>query len=107
MRERIGQHANVADIRGRGLFVGIELVRDRSDNTPYDRKLKLAERYKANAMKNGLLCYPTGGTVGGEAGDHILLAPPFIITSAEVGELVELIDKTLRETIAEVDAAVA
>ncbi len=89
--ERLGNHANVGDIRGRGLFRGIELVADRATKEPFDPALKLHGLVKSQAMDRGLICYPAGGTADGVKGDHILLAPPFIIEQAQIEELVNLL----------------
>ena len=103
LRQRLGQHPHVADIRGRGLFVGIELVADRTTKAPFPRVKKVAEGFKKQAFANGMLCYPTGGTADGIIGDHIMLAPPLIITSDEVNEIVEIVERTLNETIAKIE----
>ncbi len=87
--DRLGNHAHVGDIRGRGLFRGIELVADRATKEPFDPALKLHAGIKAQAMERGLICYPGGGTADGVKGDHILLAPPFIIEEPEIDELVD------------------
>jgi adenosylmethionine-8-amino-7-oxononanoate aminotransferase len=79
----------VGDIRGRGLFRGIELVADRSTKEPYDPTLRVHATLKADAMERGLLVYPMGGTLDGRRGDHILLAPPFTCTPAEINLIVE------------------
>ncbi|MFU8898032.1 MAG: aspartate aminotransferase family protein [Roseinatronobacter sp.] len=82
-----GQHAHVGDIRGRGLFQAIELVEDRQTKAPFDPSRKLHARIKAEAMARGLMVYPMGGTIDGVRGDHVLLAPPFIVTAADVAEI--------------------
>jgi adenosylmethionine-8-amino-7-oxononanoate aminotransferase len=87
--ERFAAHPNVGDIRGRGLFVGVELVRDRASRAAFDSELKLHARVKAEAMANGLMVYPTGGTVDGRSGDHVLIAPPFIVSEAQLDEIVD------------------
>jgi len=97
--ERFGNHPHVGDIRGRGLFRGLELVADRASKTPFDPGAKLHARVKREAMARGLMCYPMGGTVDGAAGDHVLLAPPFIIDESHV----EAIAGTLSEAV---DAAI-
>jgi adenosylmethionine-8-amino-7-oxononanoate aminotransferase len=89
LTERFGNHRHVGDIRGRGLFRGIELVADRATREPFDPALKLNARIKAEAMQRGLICYPMGGTIDGERGDHVLLAPPFIVTSKQVDMIVD------------------
>ena len=87
--ERLGQHANVGDIRGRGLFIGLEMVADRTDKTPFDPKLKVHARIKKAAMERGLAVYPAGGTVDGICGDHVLVAPPFIVNEHDVDQIVD------------------
>ena len=102
LTERFGNHPHVGDIRGRGLFVGIEFVADRITKKAFKPALKLHAKIKAAAMREGLICYPGGGTVDGAEGDHVLLAPPFIITSAELDELVEKLGKSVDAALAEV-----
>ena len=82
-------HPHVGDVRGRGLFHAIELVADRATKQPFDPVLKLHGKVKKAAMDSGLLCYPMGGTIDGVRGDHVLLAPPFIISDAELDQLIE------------------
>jgi adenosylmethionine-8-amino-7-oxononanoate aminotransferase len=89
LKNRIGSNPIVGDIRGRGLLIGIELVEDRATKRPFAPALKLHGKVKAEAMKRGLLVYPMGGTIDGERGDHVLLAPPFIATRAELDAIVE------------------
>lgn len=86
---RLGQHPHVGDIRGVALFQGIELVRDRETKEPFDPSDKVNARLKKAAFDAGLICYPMGGTLDGQRGDHVLLAPPFIITDAQVEELAD------------------
>jgi adenosylmethionine-8-amino-7-oxononanoate aminotransferase len=84
-----GGHPHVGDIRGRGLFMAIELVEDRASKAPFDPALRLHARIRAEAMARGLMVYPMGGTIDGKRGDHVLLAPPFIVTPAEIDIIVE------------------
>jgi len=91
----LGQHAHIGDLRGRGLFRGIELVADRDTKTPFDPGLKIHTKIKSAAMAEGLMCYPAGGTVDGRSGDHILLAPPFIITDDQIDELVTKLTRAI------------
>ncbi|CAG4919103.1 aspartate aminotransferase family protein [Paraburkholderia gardini] len=88
LRGHYAQHPHIGDVRGRGLFVGVELVRDRETKTPFDATLKLHARIKAEAFQRGLMVYPMGGTVDGKNGDHVLLAPPFICTEGDIGNIV-------------------
>ncbi len=94
-----GQHPNVGDIRGRGLFRGIELVADRDGRTPFDPAKGVAGRLKKAALAEGLICYPMSGTRDGKNGDHILLAPPFIIEDAQIDELVVKLKRALDAVI--------
>lgn len=95
LNERLGQHAHVGDIRGRGLFAGIELVRDRDSKDPFDPDQKIAAKIKAAAMEAGLICYPGTGTADGRRGDHILLAPPFILDDAQMDEVLDKLERTI------------
>jgi hypothetical protein len=89
LREMLGEHPNVGDIRGRGLFIGIEFVEDRQSKKPFDPSLKLHNKIQTTAMASGLLCYGMGGTVDGQYGDHVLIAPPYIINETQEAELLE------------------
>ncbi|MBB3189772.1 aspartate aminotransferase family protein [Halomonas cerina] len=93
--DRFGDHPHVGDIRGRGLFQGLELVADRADKTPFAPSRKLNAAIKRAAMEAGLMCYPMGGTIDGQRGDHILLAPPFILEESHLDELVDKLDTAL------------
>jgi adenosylmethionine-8-amino-7-oxononanoate aminotransferase len=97
--ERCGSHAHIGDIRGRGLLMGLELVADRDSKLPFDPALKLHARIKKAAMEQGLMCYPMGGTVDGRTGDHILLAPPFILEDAHLDEIVDKLESAVRNAI--------
>ena len=88
LEDTLGNHPNVGDIRGRGLFRGIELVQDRATKATFDPSKKLHAKIKANAFERGLICYPMGGTIDGLNGDHVLLAPPFIMDDAQIDEVV-------------------
>jgi adenosylmethionine-8-amino-7-oxononanoate aminotransferase len=88
LQQAFGDHPHVGDIRGRGLFWGIELVADRASKRWLDPALQLHARIKREAMAEGLMVYPMGGTVDGRCGDHILLAPPFIASEDELGQIV-------------------
>lgn len=99
LQERFGQHPNVGDIRGRGLFRGIELVRDRDSKTPFDPSLGLAGKIKKAAFEAGLICYPMSGTRDGRNGDHILLAPPFIISGDQITEVVDKLDVAITQSL--------
>jgi adenosylmethionine-8-amino-7-oxononanoate aminotransferase len=100
LNERFAQHPFVGDIRGRALFLALELVGDRASKRPFDPALKLHARVKREAMARGLMVYPMGGAIDGVQGDHILLAPPFIIGPSEVDMIVERLDASLEAALA-------
>ncbi|MDO6729922.1 aspartate aminotransferase family protein [Marinovum sp. 2_MG-2023] len=95
LEAEFGQHPHVGDLRGRGMFRGIELVADRDTKAPFAPEKQVAARFKKAAMANGLICYPMSGTIDGVEGDHILLAPPFIINDDQIGELVDKLSRSL------------
>ena len=89
LQQRFGQHPHIGDIRGRGLFWGVELVADRASKQWFDPARKLHARIKAEAMAEGLMVYPMSGTVDGVRGDHVLLAPPFIASEDALAQIVQ------------------
>ncbi len=95
LHEHFGNHPHVGDIRGRGLFQSIELVEDRASKKPFDPGLKMHGRVMRAAMDHGLCCYPMGGCIDGKKGDHVMLAPPFIVSEEEVGEIVGRLSKAV------------
>jgi adenosylmethionine-8-amino-7-oxononanoate aminotransferase len=105
LRERYAQHPFIGDVRGRGLFVGVELVQDRATKTPFDAKLKLHAAIKREAFQRGLMVYPMGGTVDGKIGDHVLLAPPFICTPRDIEQIVSRLTDAIDGALAASGAA--
>jgi adenosylmethionine-8-amino-7-oxononanoate aminotransferase len=99
LHSKFNQHPHIGDIRGRGLFRAIELVEDRDTKAPLDPELKIAAKIKKSAQNNGLLCYPMSGTIDGKLGDHVLLAPPFVISNNELDELVHKLSVTIDQVI--------
>jgi adenosylmethionine-8-amino-7-oxononanoate aminotransferase len=99
LQQRFKDHPFVGDIRGRGLFMALELVEDRASKAPFDHQKKLHAVVKAQAFDNGLLVYPMGGTIDGERGDHVLLAPPFITSEGELDRIVELLALSIDQSI--------
>ncbi|MCK9552580.1 aspartate aminotransferase family protein [Aquamicrobium sp.] len=100
---RFGNNHHVGDIRGRGLIQAIELVRDRAEKSPFDPALKLNQRIRAEAFARGLMVYPGAGCVDGRAGDHILLAPPYIVTPADIEEIVSRLGEAVDAALAAVN----
>jgi adenosylmethionine-8-amino-7-oxononanoate aminotransferase len=94
-----GQHSHIGDIRGRGLFIGLEIVADRDSKTPFGPALSVAGRLKKAAFAEGLICYPMAGTRDGKHGDHILLAPPFIMTEAQIPEIIRPLQAALAQVL--------
>ncbi len=93
LNERFGEHPNVGDIRGRGLFIGLEFVVDRKTKTAFPVEDRIPTKLKNAAMEHGLICYPGGGTVDGRIGAHMLLAPPFIAEDRHFEELADRLGK--------------
>ncbi|KAF1037251.1 MAG: putative aminotransferase [Burkholderia lata] len=104
LREHYGAHPHIGDVRGRGLFVGVELVRDRDSKATFDPALKLHAAVKREAMQRGLMVYPMGGTIDGVHGDHILVAPPFICTAQQIDTIVERLSGAIGAALASAGA---
>ena len=100
LQAKLGQHPFVGDIRGRGLFRGVELVANRETKDPFDPALKINAKIKKAAFARGLMAYPMGGTIDGVRGDHVLFAPPFIVTEDDVAKIVDLFAAALDDVFA-------
>ena len=101
LAEKFAKHPHVGELRGRGYFWGVELVAERAGKTPFDPARRLHARVKSEAFARGLLVYAMGGTVDGRYGDHILLAPPFIVTDDELALIVERLAEAVDAAIAQ------
>ncbi len=99
LQAEFGKNPFVGDVRGRGLFRGLELVSNRAEKTPFDPSLGIAAKIKKSALAEGLICYPMSGTRDGRLGDHILLAPPFVIQEAQIGEMVTKLSKAIAAVV--------
>ncbi|KVG29780.1 aspartate aminotransferase family protein [Burkholderia diffusa] len=104
LRDQYATHPHVGDVRGRGLFVGVELVRDRDSKATFDPALKLHAAVKREAMQRGLMVYPMGGTIDGVHGDHILIAPPFVCTAQQIDTIVERLSGAIDAALASAGA---
>jgi hypothetical protein len=100
LESRFGNNPYVGDIRGRGLFLGIEMVADRASKEPFDPARKLNAAIKREALERGLMVYPMGGTIDGRRGDHVLVAPPFIIDDSHIGEIVDKLGDSIDAALA-------
>jgi adenosylmethionine-8-amino-7-oxononanoate aminotransferase len=100
LAERLGDKPYVGDIRGRGFFIGIELVADRATKEPFDPAQQVYIKVRDQSFANGLICYPSGGNVDGVKGDHVILAPPYIATRNELDEIVDKLAKSLDQVMA-------
>jgi adenosylmethionine-8-amino-7-oxononanoate aminotransferase len=100
LESRFGNNPYVGDIRGRGLFLGIEMVADRASKEPFDPARKLNAAIKREALERGLMVYPMGGTIDGRRGDHVLVAPPFIIDDSHISEIVDKLGDSIDAALA-------
>jgi adenosylmethionine-8-amino-7-oxononanoate aminotransferase len=105
LHERLGQHEHVGDIRGRGLFLAIELLRDRASKRAFDPKWQLHNRIKDQALKAGLAIYPSGGTIDGKRGDHVIIAPPYISRPHHIEAIAERLGHAIDEALTDLRCA--
>lgn len=90
-------HPHVGEIRGLGLLLGVEFVKEKSGREPFPREENIAEKIRQAALAQNLLVYPSQGCVDGSRGDHILLAPPFVLSSAECWTLASGLESSLAQ----------
>lgn len=106
LRERLAHHPAVGDVRGRGLFVGIEFVCDRSTKKPFPSELRFHSRVRSAALSRGLAIYDMGGTIDGQTGDHLLVAPPYTVSQQDIDLIVERLCDSIDQATAEASASV-
>lgn len=104
LREQLADLEPLGDVRGRGFFVGLEFVADRVSKTPFPAELSLYNKIRARSFANGLICYPMGGNVDGVSGDTVILAPPYNATADELEEIVDKLDCSIRQALADISA---
>ena len=102
LQQRFGNHPFVGNVRGRGLFQGLEIVADRGTKEPFDPQRKVNAQIKREAMARGLMVYPMGGTIDGAKGDHVLVAPPFIVNEGQIDLIVERLGDAIDAAVASV-----
>ena len=95
LKDALRGHPCVGDIRGRGLFVGVELVENLATKATFDPARRIHAKLKQEAMARGLLVYPSGGTADGTRGDHVLIAPPYIVQRSEMDSIAELLRRSI------------
>ena len=103
MIDRFSTHPHVGDIRGRGLFWAVELVQDRATKAPFDPVARLHARVKRECMARGLMTYPMAGTIDGCRGDHVLIAPPFIVEDSHLELILERLHAAIDAAVASLD----
>jgi adenosylmethionine-8-amino-7-oxononanoate aminotransferase len=94
---KFASHPNIGEIRGLGLLLGIEFVHDKSTRAPFPKEANIAEKIRQAMFQENVLVYPTQGCVDGSRGDHILLAPPFILNSTECGVIGKAFERALAQ----------
>ena len=99
LRNELAQHPHVGDIRGRGFFLGVELVADRETKEPFDPEKAVYAQIGEEGFSNGLICYPVGGNVDGKRGDIVILSPPYNATRDELAEIVDKFGVTCRTVL--------
>jgi adenosylmethionine-8-amino-7-oxononanoate aminotransferase len=102
LADTFGAHPHVGDIRGRGLFQALEFVRDRETKEAFAPEARLHAVLKEEAMRRGLMVYPMGGTIDGRRGDHVLLAPPFIVSAAQLSEIVARLEEAVNAAVRDI-----
>jgi adenosylmethionine-8-amino-7-oxononanoate aminotransferase len=100
LNEQFAKHPHIGDIRGRGLFIALEIVADRASKAPFPASRRLWAKIKAAGMEEGLICYPMGGTADGVNGDHVLIAPPYIISDSEMSQVVDKLKRAIERAVA-------
>jgi adenosylmethionine-8-amino-7-oxononanoate aminotransferase len=105
LRDALGDVEAVGDIRGRGFFIGVELVADRTTNEPFDPALALHLRVRRQSLDHGLICYPMGGNVEGTRGDTVIIAPPYNVSDDDLAQIVDRFAVSVRAALAEVGRA--
>ena len=104
LRDRLCDLDALGGVRGRGFFIGVEFVADRTSKRPVASSLALHQRIRNRSLENGLICYPMGGNVDGVEGDTVIIAPPYNATTSELDEIVDKLDRSIRQALSELPA---
>lgn len=99
LRESLGRFAEVGDVRGRGYFIGIEFVRDRTSKAPFPQDRGLSAEIGRRAFQDGLICFPCAGNAGDGLGDVIIVAPPYNASDTELTELVDKLSRAVQRSL--------
>ncbi len=99
LKDQFADHPHIGDIRGRGLFIGMEFVQDCETRAAFDPSLGIHKSFKKAAFEAGLICYPGGGTIDGKQGDHVLIAPPFIIDDNHIDEILSKLNTAVQAVL--------
>ena len=105
LTDRLGDHAHLGDIRGRGLLVGVELVADRESRAPFPRAARVTEGVVAAAQDRGVLLYSGTGVADGVDGDTLLLGPPFVVTEDELRRIADVVAESVEQVTSPVATA--
>lgn len=103
LREALGRCKYVGDIRGRGLFWGVEFVRDRETKTPFESEIGFGLRMQQAALEMGVAVYPGAATIDGQRGDHVLISPPYTVSEEELASIVDVLRKAYDSQEAYID----
>jgi adenosylmethionine-8-amino-7-oxononanoate aminotransferase len=96
LRELYG-HPTVGDVRGMGLFAGVEFVKEKDSKRPFPAEVGFSNRVLERCIGNGLLVYPGTASVDGFLGDHIQVAPPLVVTRKEIDKIISILDRSIGE----------
>jgi adenosylmethionine-8-amino-7-oxononanoate aminotransferase len=105
LRARLADVPEVGDVRGRGYFIGLELVADPATKAPFPHEVQLWARVRQAAFDAGLICYPSGGNVDGWNGDTIILAPPYNASDDELDEIADKLSLAIRAALRQIGRA--
>jgi adenosylmethionine-8-amino-7-oxononanoate aminotransferase len=101
LRARFGDHPNIGDIRGMGLMWALELVKDKATKEPFPISLHFSSKVFEAGFADGLIVYVMSGCADGEAGDHLMVSPPLVVTDEQLDEIIEKLASAIDKVIAD------